>query len=220
MECPHCHVQTADASRPLKEVISGRTVAETHYARIFWMHCGNELCGEAIIILETWDEVRPAVRSSRIIYPAYNAVRPLDPVVTDAEVRRLYPQAASILTLSPDASAALSRRLLQHLLRDYGNHTARDLSKQIDEFRAAPGSPPRLVENLDYLREIGNFSAHPQKSTSTGEIMPVEPHEAEWSLDVLDGLLDHYIVTPAKEVARRAALDARLREAGRQSPPT
>ncbi|MNW16378.1 hypothetical protein D3C71_2152140 [compost metagenome] len=65
------------------------------------------------------------------------------------------------------------------------------------------------------MRVIGNFAAHAQKSINSGEILPVEPHEAEWNLDVLDMLFDFCYVQPAKTAARRAALDAKLAEAGK-----
>ena len=48
--------------------------------------------------------------------------------------------------------------------------------------------------------------------------MPVEPGEAEWTLDVLDGLFDFYYVQPAVLAARKAALNAKLASAGK--PPT
>ncbi|MOA22378.1 hypothetical protein D3C78_1429310 [compost metagenome] len=51
---------------------------------------------------------------------------------------------------------------------------------------------------------------------NTGEILPVEPHEAEWNLDVLDMLFDFCYVQPAKNAARRAALNAKQKEAGKQ----
>ena len=63
----------------------------------------------------------------------------------------------------------------------------------------------------------GNFSAHPTKSTNTGEIIDVEPGEAEWNLDVLELLFDHYFVAPEKLKQKRAALDVKLAEAGK--PP-
>lgn len=52
-------------------------------------------------------------------------------------------------------------------------------------------------------------------SKSTGDIVDVEPGEAEWTLDVLEGLFDFFFVQPAKTVARKAALDAKL---GRSTP--
>jgi hypothetical protein len=59
------------------------------------------------------------------------------------------------------------------------------------------------------------FGAHPIKSTSTGEIVEVEPGEAQWNLDVLDSLFDFYFVAPSKTQARKAALNIKLVEVGK-----
>jgi len=40
--------------------------------------------------------------------------------------------------------------------------------------------PGHLAEDLDAIRNVGNFAAHPMKSTHTGDIVEVEPQEAEW----------------------------------------
>lgn len=67
------------------------------------------------------------------------------------------------------------------------------------------------------MRNIGNFAAHPIKSTNTGEIIDVEPGEAEWLLDVLEGLFDFYFVQPAILKAKRDKLNQKLVDAGK--PP-
>jgi hypothetical protein len=41
----------------------------------------------------------------------------------------------------------------------------------------------------------------------SGEVVPVEPHEAEWNLEVLESLFDFYFVQPASAKARREALN-------------
>jgi hypothetical protein len=41
----------------------------------------------------------------------------------------------------------------------------------------------------------------------------VEPGEADWTLDTLDALFDHYVVGPARTAARKASLAARLGKA-------
>mgnify|MGYP007086314222 FL=1 len=51
---------------------------------------------------------------------------------------------------------------------------------------------------------------------NTGEIIPVEPHEAEWNLEVLDMLFDFCYIQPTKNAAKREALNAKLLEAGKQ----
>ena len=47
--------------------------------------------------------------------------------------------------------------------------------------------------------------------------MEVEPGEAEWNLDVLEALFDFYFVQPSILQAKLAALNAKLKEAGK--PP-
>ena len=97
-----------------------------------------------------------------------------------------YREACNVLADSAKASAALSRRCLQLLLREVAGVKASDLSKEIDA--VLPSLPSSIAEAVDAVRVIGNFAAHPLKSTNTGEIVDVEPGEAEWSLDVLESV--------------------------------
>jgi hypothetical protein len=76
--------------------------------------------------------------------------------------------------------------------------------------------PSHLAEDIDAVRNIGNFAAHPMKSTTSGAILPVEPGEAEWTLDVLEGLFDVYFVQPARAKSKRDALNKKLIDAGKQ----
>jgi Domain of unknown function (DUF4145) len=75
--------------------------------------------------------------------------------------------------------------------------------------------PSHIAGDLHALRSIGNFAAHPLKSTNTGEIVDVENEEAEWNLDVLELLFDFYFVQPAISARRKAALNKKLKEAGK-----
>lgn len=120
-----------------------------------------------------------------------------------------------MLPFSPKASAALSRRCLQAVLKDKGGAKKRDLADQIDE--VASSVPSHIADDLHAVRNIGNFAAHTQKSTATGAILDVEEGEAEWNLDVLELLFDFYFVQPAISAKRKAALNAKLQQAGK--PP-
>ena len=77
--------------------------------------------------------------------------------------------------------------------------------------------PTNLVESLHALRQIGNFAAHPIKIQNTGEIVDVEPGEAKWSLDTLEGVFDHCFIQPAVLQRIRDDLNAKLKAAGK--PP-
>jgi len=135
--------------------------------------------------------------------------RPTPPPEVPEPYRGLYAEAALILADSPRASAALSRRCLQHLLREVANAPRSDLFKEIEWALASAGLPGYCTESLHDLRVIGNMAAHPNKSTATGDYLEVEPGEAEWTLDTLDALFGFYFIEPARTAARKAALAAR-----------
>lgn len=124
-----------------------------------------------------------------------------------------YNEACLVLPFSGNASAALARRCLQSILTNYAETTSKNLSSQIDE--VLNSLPTHISENLDSIRQVGNFAAHEQKSTQTGSILDVEPNEAEWTLDILESLFDFYFVGPAKAKEKREALNKKLEEAGK-----
>ena len=120
-----------------------------------------------------------------------------------------------MLDASPKASAALSRRCLQNLIRSTTGIKQGDLSTEIQQVLDSGKLPSQIAENIDAIRNIGNFAAHPTKSATTGEIVPVEPGEAEWNLDVLESLFDFYFVQPARAQAKRDALNKKLADANK-----
>jgi len=126
-----------------------------------------------------------------------------------------YVESAEVLPISEEASAALSRRCLQTVLKESGGAKKNDLSDQIDE--VLPSLPTTLRESVDHIRVIGNFAAHSIKSKASGQIIEVQVGEAEWNLDVLDMLFDFYYVIPAKAKEKRDAANLKLKAAGK--PP-
>jgi hypothetical protein len=149
-----------------------------------------------------------------VIYPLVSGRSPVPSEVPD-NIAKDYNEACLVLPFSPKASAALARRCLQTILVDYANAKSNNLSQQIDEVLSS--LPTQIAENLDYVRQVGNFAAHEQKSTQTGLILDVEPNEAEWTLDVLESLFDFYFVVPAKAKEKRETFNSKLDEVGK--PP-
>jgi Domain of unknown function (DUF4145) len=139
------------------------------------------------------------------------------PIEVPPEIVEDYKEASLVLSDSPKASAALSRRCLQNLLRGAGGVKHGDLSAEIQQVLDSGKLPTQIADNIDAIRHIGNFAAHPNKSRSTGEVLPVELGEAEWNLDVLESLFDFYFVQPARAKAKRDALNKKLADAGK--PP-
>ena len=92
-----------------------------------------------------------------------------------------------------------------------------NLAEEIQQVIDSGKLPSSLAESVDAIRNIGNFAAHPMKSKTSGEILPVEPGEAEWNLDVLESLFDFYFVQPQIIRKKREALNQKLKDAGK--PP-
>ena len=145
--------------------------------------------------------------------------RPVPP-----EVERRYAndfrEAVAVLPESPKASAAISRRTLQDILREKGSVTPSTFYDEIQEAIDSGSLPSWLTENLDYVRVVGNWAAHATKnknpkSAHTGEVVEVEPGEAEFLLDVLEAAFDFWFVQPARAKAQREAIDTKQREAGK-----
>jgi hypothetical protein len=152
-----------------------------------------------------------------MVFPRGTARAPLPSEVDDAQIVNDYTESALVIADSPKASAALSRRALQHILREKAGIEKGDLSGEIQQVLDKNTLPSDIAENLDAVRNIGNFAAHPIKSTSTGEVVEVEPQEADWNLEVLEQLIDFYYVRPAIAKKKRDELNAKLAEAGK--PP-
>jgi hypothetical protein len=214
MKCPHCTVDFHD-----NEIFRHIDTDQDGEWALGVRRCSA--CGRLVLRLISGSWMPSYQRfseetSSRLVRPKASGRSPLSPEVP-AEYAEDYNEACLVLADSAKASAALSRRCLQLLLRDKAKVKHQDLVKEIQELLNRGTLPSHIAESLDAVRNIGNFAAHPTKSQSTVEIVPVEYGEAEWNLDALESLFDFYFVSPARTKARKDALNKKLTDAGK--PP-
>ncbi len=153
-------------------------------------------------------------KSTRLVQPKGVSRAPI-PTEVPSALAGDFGEACQVLPDSEKASPALSRRCLQNLLRDKVGVKPSNLDNEIQQLLDSKHLPSHLADSIDAVRVVGNFAAHPIKSQSTGSILDVEPGEAEWLLDVLEGLFDFYFVQPAKIQAKRQALNNKLEQAGK-----
>lgn len=139
------------------------------------------------------------INVDEFIYPKFPSGKKLDKAIPDKYANE-YKEAEKVLQVSPKACATLCRRILQNIFHDIGIQK-RDLLQEIDEFSQQNNVPSELIDMLSLLRQVGNFAAHPKKSTHTGEIVEVEKGEAEVLLDVLFELFDFCFVRPQRQRA-------------------
>jgi hypothetical protein len=212
MKCPHCTVQIHPDFKT-SHLNDGSSIGTEKRSTTSWLvkHMACPSCERAILLLQK--RISNLMPVDTFIYPK-SLLRQGASVVVPEDLREDFDEAVAVLDGSPKASAALSRRCLQGLLR-YQGYTQHDLAKAIDALLASNSLPISLARNVDAIRNIGNFAAHPTKDKNSGAIVPVEPHEAEWNLDVLEGLFDYYYVQPALDDKKIAALNEKLAAAGK-----
>ena len=154
------------------------------------------------------------VIATTLLYPSRR--EPPVPAGVPAAIASDYREAYLTLDISPKASAALGRRCLQNLIREREGIAAKTLYGEVSQLLALNKLPRYLADDLDSIRNVGNFAAHPEKDSNTGEIVEVEPGEAEWTLEVLHELLTFYFERQPRSDARREALNEKLRAAGKR----
>ena len=234
MKCPHCLV-AIHSQRGWKEEFTEKIDKGTSHldyigpndqnGRFWWSEtavCPN--CEGIIIWLVSSESTKsvesdywPGERTEQktLVWPRHTGRSPVPPEVPD-EFSKDYKEACLIFADSTNASAALSRRCLQHILNEKAGVINRDnLANAIGEVINDPSVPSDISGALDDVRNIGNFAAHPNKSTGTGYIIDVEDGEAEWCLEVIEVLFDFYFVKPEDVKRRRAAFDQKLADAGK-----
>jgi hypothetical protein len=214
MKCPHCLIEFHD------EVLRIQLYEDS--TSDWWLNkrtCPS--CGKFILSLqEYYERYRIGGKNHYHLqrefycYPRAISRNPLSSDVPESFARD-YKEACLTLADSPKASAALSRRCLQHILREVAKVKHGNLADEIQSSIDSKALPSHLTESLDAVRNIGNFAAHPIKSKASGEVLEVEQGEAEWNLDVLESLFDFYFVQPAQLQRKRDALNAKLKEAGK-----
>jgi hypothetical protein len=213
MKCPHCQEGIHQSFTPFGN-FGAPNVAWTASFQV----CPE--CSKAIVKLysKTTQPNGGYSVADLLVFPKGIPLRPVAPEVQDP-YKQDFIEANEILSLSPKASAALSRRNLQAILRDKAGTTKKDLFDQIEEVIASGKLPSHISDDLHAVRNIGNFAAHEIKSKTTGAIVDVEAGEAEWNLDVIESLFDFYFVEPAKAAKRKADLNKKLAEAGKPLIP-
>jgi len=211
MKCPHClqNIHSSPETKYQAQDVDG-----------FWQFQSETCPACSRLIFSISRSYRTGMSftevSSEYVHPHATQRPPPPPAVTEP-YRGDYIEACAVFPYSPKASAALTRRTLQAVLREKGGFTKHDLADQIKDALDSNKLPTHISQSLDAVRNIGNFAAHAQKSKSSGELLDVEPGEAEWNLEVIEALFDYYFVQPEIVRAKKAALDKKLAAAGK--PP-
>ncbi|MCX5870701.1 MAG: DUF4145 domain-containing protein [Deltaproteobacteria bacterium] len=101
-----------------------------------------------------------------------------------------YNEACLIKNLSPKASATLSRRCLQGVIRDFWSVKKGRLVDEINGIKDKVD--PITWQAIDSVRSIGNIGAHMEKDINL--IIEVEPEEAQLLIGLIEILIKDWYV--------------------------
>ena len=115
-----------------------------------------------------------------------------------------YEEACLIRDLSPKASATLSRRCLQGIIRDFWDVKK---GRLVDEINAIKDLVDTITwQAIDSVRSIGNIGAHMEKDIDL--IIDVEPKEAQLLIGLIEILIkDWYIAKHERQKHLESIID-------------
>ncbi len=115
-----------------------------------------------------------------------------------------YKEACLIVNDSPKASATLSRRCLQGIIRDFWKITKPKLFDAIKELEVK--IDPSTWRAIDGVRSVGNIGAHMEKDIDL--IVDVDPEEAKTLIGLIEFLLkDWYVLRHDREEHMQKVID-------------
>ncbi|MBV7478244.1 DUF4145 domain-containing protein [Pseudomonas sp. PDM31] len=149
---------------------------------------GRKLSGPPV---ESW-KLKPS--SHAIPFPEY----------VPLAIRQDYEEACKIRDLSPKASATLSRRCLQGVIRDFKGIVK---GRLIDEINALQDDVDADTwAAIDAVRKIGNIGAHMEKDIN--EIIDVDPEEAQLLIELIETLIKDWYIARFKRQEHLAKIIA------------
>jgi len=212
MICPHCLIGISEYWQDELEQDLVDNVDDKKF-EIASQTCTE--CKKLIVKMTTYTLATGGFRNWRktgekYLHPPKPNRKPI-PTTVPKKFLKDYFQAVAILSDSPNASSALSRRILQHILEEISKVAKDRLDAQIKEARKKERFDPKLDGLLDYVRKFGNFGTHATKD-DTDKIIDVEPGEAETMLEIIEALFDYYYLKPNELKKIKKQLDNKLQK--------
>lgn len=198
--CPHCNtaavINDADTVKTRMNLDSADGFLQYELQGIT---CPNPSCKKPTINMRT-DELANlygqlttihATSKFKRIIPSQQKERAKGyPGYIPSSILSDYREACAIVELSPKASATLSRRCLQGMIRDFWGVNGKSLHHEI--LAIEDKVDPVVWEAILDVKSIGNIGAHMEKDINL--IIDVSPEEADLLIEMIEMLLDDWYV--------------------------
>jgi hypothetical protein len=155
--------------------------------------CPNDQCNELVVMV--WAESNPEPGKQTKFEIPRQRLRPSSkarawPSYIPQPLLADYAEACQIELLSPKASAALSRRCLQGMIRDFWGVTKPRLADEVSALQAMVDR--QTWEAIDALRKVGNIGPHMEKDVNL--MVDVDPDEARLLIELVETLFEEWYI--------------------------
>jgi len=162
------------------------------------IRCPNESCKEytleALLTQTKWSAGHRVPDYSLKLIDSWklkpNSTAKPQPAYIPQAVQDDYYEACLIADLSPKASATLSRRCLQGMIRDFYGVKEKTLYAEIQGIKDKVDTT--TWDAIDAVRSIGNIGAHMEQDINV--IVDVDPNEAGVLIELIETLLEEWYV--------------------------
>ena len=220
--CPYCNraqaVTKHQRSQEAHEIYNSRSEFGNIGYVVETIRCANEGCRKLQLTfslhrVEKVDigkrvRIGERIRHWRLLPESYSKPQPdyIPPQLVED-----YKEACRIRDLSPKASATLSRRCLQGMIRDFCGiqdktlyREIERLRKQLDEGQGVLHVHRDSVDAIHHVRQIGNIGAHMEYDVNL--IIDVEPNEAQVLIELIEVLFEEWYVQREERKQRFEAI--------------
>ncbi|NQV83932.1 MAG: DUF4145 domain-containing protein [Rhodospirillales bacterium] len=215
-KCPYCgHAQavsdvTYDDTR--FRISNPRSKYERIGGQVISVVCSNEDCRELTLSfsinkagldhLGNWKLTNNVLHSWALL--PESSAKPQPDYIPPA-IRDNYVEACRIRDLSPKASATLSRRCLQGVIRDFWKIKGHpNLWSEIEAIKDKVD--PVTWQGIDAVRKVGKIGAHMEEDVNF--IIDVEPEEAQLLIGLIETLFREWYVIRYEREQRMTDLTA------------
>lgn len=233
--CTHCGRAQLAVGENLHRTSAQLFIGQTSHDKIGYeieaLRCLNLECNKPTIFANFGtvtafpsgriEDVSGNVFSDRI-YPR-SLAKP-QPVYIPNQIQSDYFEACLIANLSPKASATLSRRCIQGIIRDFAQISGKTLYQEIETLKSSieDGTADRSiseesVEALHAVRGIGNIGAHMEADVNN--IIDVDPDEATVLIELIEQLFVDWYGERQKRQDRLARVKEVAAEKNQQKTP-
>jgi len=208
-QCPHCNHHATITDSNYRETKFGLSLENADGPKLlhsFYIVCPNEECKKFTLTSVLFDCKYGFIQGDLKYYDLVvkkrwrlvpNSFAKVFPTYIPESIIQDYEEACSIIEESPKASATLSRRCLQGMIRDFWHVNGTTLYKEIESIKDKIDA--LTWQSIDATRKIGNIGAHMEKDINL--IIEVEPKEAFALIKLIEILIkDWYINKHEREL--------------------